>query len=138
MRVADEVRGISASFRLVAERCFIGLVLSAMIAFKRSRLGAAFLDIRLRRLFFSTELFFAMLGSWVSAFERLCVSVSLPEREIESGQQGPRLVVGLGRGADRDVHATRFRDLVEIDLGENDMLLDAERVVAAAVEALRV
>jgi len=25
----------------------------------------------LRRLFFSIELFFAMLGSWVSAFERL-------------------------------------------------------------------
>jgi hypothetical protein len=29
------------------------------------------LVIRLRRLFFSIELFFAMLGSWVSAFERL-------------------------------------------------------------------
>src|SRR5215469_15305022 len=138
MRVADELRGISASFKVAAKRSSIGLVLSAMIAFRRARLGAAFFDIRLRRLFFSTELFFAMLGSWVSAFERLWFSVSLPEREIESGQQGPRLVVGLGRGADRDVHATRLRDLVEIDLGENDVLLDAERIVAAAIEALRV
>src|ERR1700742_652614 len=137
MRVADELRGISASFRVAAKRSSIGLVLSAMIAFTRPRLGAAFLVIRMRLFFFSTELFFAMLGSLYPRL-RGWFSVSLPEREIESGQQGPRLVVGLGRGADRDVHATRFRDLVEVDLGENDVLLDAERIVAAAVEALRV
>ena len=71
MRVADELRGISASFRVAANRSSIGSVLSAMIAFNRSRFGAAFFAIRLRRLFFSIELFFAMLGSWVSAFERL-------------------------------------------------------------------
>src|SRR5438309_7041341 len=70
-RVADELRGISASFRVAANRSSIGSVLSAMIAFNRSRFGAAFFTIRLRRLFFSIELFFAMLGSWVSAFERL-------------------------------------------------------------------
>jgi hypothetical protein len=34
-----------------------------MIAFNLARLGAAFLVMRLRRLFFSIELFFAMLGS---------------------------------------------------------------------------
>src|ERR1700758_3413507 len=137
MRVADELRGISASFRLAANRSSIGFVLSAMIAFSLARLGAAFLAIRLRRLFFSIELFFAMLGSWVSAFERP-VSVSLPEREIECGQQGPRLVVGLRRGANRDVHAPRLPHLVEVDFGENDVLLDAERIIAAAVEALRI
>jgi hypothetical protein len=92
--VADELRGISASFSVAANRSSIGLVLSAMIGLQLRPLGgAAFLVIRLRRLFFSIELFFAMLGSWVSAFERL-VSVSLPEREIECGQQGTRLVVG--------------------------------------------
>src|ERR1700742_2403836 len=137
MRVADELRGIWASFSVAANRSSIGRFLSAMIAFSFARFGAAFFVIRLRRLFFSIELFFAMLGSWVSAFERL-FSRSLPEREIECGQQGPRLVVGLRSRADRDVHAARFRDLVEVDLGENDVLLDAERVVAAAVEALRV
>src|ERR1700719_4988966 len=108
-----------------------------MMAFSFARLGAAFLVIRLRRLFFSIYLFFAMLGSWVSAFERL-VSVSLPEREIECGQQGTRLVVGGRRGAHRDVHAPRFACLVEVDFGENDVLLNAERIVAAAVKALRV
>src|SRR5207253_11316476 len=137
MRVADELRGISASFRVAANRSSIGNVLSAMIAFNRSRFGAAFFVIRLRRLFFSIELFFAMLGSWVSAFERL-VSVSLPEREIECGQQCSCFVVDARRGAYRYVHAPRFPGLVEVDLGENDVLLDAERVIAAAVEALRV
>src|SRR4029079_1347602 len=41
------------------------------------------------------------------------------------------------RGADRDVHAPDIVDLVVIDLRENDVLLDAERIVAAAVKALR-
>src|SRR5450756_1137828 len=137
MRVADELRGSSASFSVAAKRSSIGFFLSAMMAFSFARLGAAFLVIRLRRLFFSIELFFAMLGSWVSAFAVL-VSNSLPEREIESGQQRARLVVGGCGSADRDVHAPRFPHLVEVDFGENDVLLDAERIVAAAVEALRV
>src|SRR5258707_259786 len=108
-----------------------------MMALSLARLGAAFLVIRLRRLFFSIELFFAMLGSWVSAFEAL-VSDSLPEREIESGQQRTRLVVGARGRAYRDVHAPRFPHLVEVDFGENDVLLDAQRVIAAAIEALGV
>src|SRR5271154_311102 len=103
-----------------------------MMAFSFARLGAAFLVIRLRRLFFSIELFFAMLGSWVSAFERLN-SVSLPEREIECGQQRTGFIVARSRRANRDVHAPRLPHLVEVDFGENDVLLDAERVVAAAV-----
>src|SRR3954469_16969281 len=102
MRVAEELRGISASFTAAVKRSSIGFFLSAMMAFSLARLGAAFLVIRLRRLFFSIELFFAMLGSWVSAFERL-VSVSLPEREIECGQQCSCFVVGGRRGAYRDV-----------------------------------
>src|SRR3954447_23233762 len=137
IRVVDELRGISASFKVAANRSSIGFFLSAMMAFSLARLGAAFLLIRIRRLFFSIELFFAMLGSWVSAFEAL-FSVSLPEREIESGQQRAGFVVGARGGAHRDVHAPRFPHLVEIDLGENDVLLDAQRIVAAAVEALRV
>src|SRR6266852_6879552 len=137
MRVADELRGSSASFSVAANRSSIGFFLSAMMAFSRARLGAAFLVICLRRLFFSIELFFAMLGSWVSAFERL-TSVSLPEREIECAQQCSSFVVGPRRGAYRDIHTPRFPHLVEIDLGENDVFLDAERIVAAAVEALRV
>src|SRR3954447_20770644 len=113
MRVVDELRGISASFSVAAKRSSIGFFLSAMIAFNFARRGAAFLAIRLRRLFFSIELFFAMLGSWVSAFEKL-ISFSLPEREIECGQQGTRLVVGACRGAHGNVHAPRLPGLVEV------------------------
>src|ERR1700712_2359347 len=137
MRVADELRGSSASFSVAANRSSIGFFLSAMMAFSFARLGAAFLVIRLRRLFFSIELFFAMLGSWVSAFERL-VSVSLPEREIECGQQCAGFVVGARRGAYRDFHPPCLPHLVEVDFGENDVFLDAERIVAAAIEALRI
>src|SRR5207302_10141776 len=77
------------------------------------------------------------LAPYVSAFERL-FSVSLPEREIECGQQCSGFVVGPRRSANRDVHAPCFPHLVEVDFGENDVFLDAERVVAAAVKALRV
>src|SRR3979490_1931451 len=94
IRVADELRGSSASFSVAAKRSSIGFFLSAMIALRFARLAAAVLGLFLPRLFFSIELFFAMLGSCVSAFERL-FSVSLPEREIESGQQRSGFVVGL-------------------------------------------
>src|ERR1700722_16789260 len=138
IRVADELRGSSASFKVAANRSSIGFFFLAVMAFCFARLGAAFFFIRLRRLFFSIELFFAMRGSWVSAFERQIssrlLSVSLPEREIECGQQCSCFVVGLRRGAHRDVHTPRFPHLVEVDFGENDVLLDAERIVAAAVE----
>src|SRR6202041_2842768 len=64
--------------------------------------------------------------------------VSLPEREIECGQQCPSFVVESSGGAYRDVHAPRLARFVEVDFGENDVLLDAERIIAAAIEALRI
>src|SRR3979490_739338 len=70
IRVADELRGSSASFSVAANRSSIGPFLSAIVAFSFALFGAAFFVMRLRRLFFSIELFFAMLGSWVSAFEK--------------------------------------------------------------------
>src|SRR5215468_1032797 len=48
MRVADELRGISASLSVAANRSSIGRFLSAMIAFSFARAAAAFLVIRLR------------------------------------------------------------------------------------------
>ena len=41
-----------------------------------------------------------------------------------------RQVVAPGRGHDRDVHPVDLLDLVVVDLGEDHLLLDAERVVA--------
>src|SRR5256885_1537608 len=72
----------------------------------------------------------------LSASEVAFSGPSLPEREIESGQQGARFLVGARGRADRDVHAPDLGRLVVVDLREHDVLLDADRVVAAAVEAL--
>src|SRR5581483_608277 len=56
------------------------------------------------------------------------------EREAERIQERARLdVVRRGRG-DRDVEAADLIDAVVIDLGKDDLLADAERVIAAAVE----
>src|SRR5215470_10168279 len=134
MRVAEALRGSSASLSVAANRSSIGLVLSRAIAFSRERRPEYFLLSLRRRLFFSIELFFAINVSWLSASGD---GRSLPEREVECGQEGARLVVGFRAGADRDVHSPDIGRLVVVDLGEDDVLLDADRVVAAAVEALR-
>src|SRR4051794_3437815 len=62
------------------------------------------------------------------------ISLSGFERKTERGEERARLVVRLRAGGDGDVHAAQRVDLVVIDLGENDLLLEAEAVVAAAVE----
>src|SRR5258708_24920321 len=59
---------------------------------------------------------------------------SVLEREAERREQRARLVVGLGGGVDGDVHSPERVDLVVLDLGEDDLLLHAQAVVAPAVE----
>src|SRR4051812_3293887 len=59
-----------------------------------------------------------------------------PEGHPEIAQQSAALFVALRRGHDGDVHALDLLDPVVVDLGKDDLLLDAERVVPAAVEAL--
>src|SRR5438309_9427264 len=56
------------------------------------------------------------------------------EREAEGVEQGSPLGIGTGGGDDGDVHAPGGVDLVVVDLGEDELLGDAERVVAPAVE----
>src|SRR5215831_3908080 len=133
MRVAEELRGISASLRVAANRSSIGLFLSRAIALSRARRPEYFLLSLLRRLFFSIELFFAIN---VSCFPPWRMS-SLPEREVERAQQRARLCVGLRAGAHGDVHSPDIGHLVVVDLGEDDMFLDADRVISAAIEAFR-
>src|SRR3954470_8842357 len=58
----------------------------------------------------------------------------LLERETEAGEESLGFLVGLGRGGDRDVEAANGVDLVVLDLRENDLFLDADVVVATAVE----
>src|SRR5690606_24740441 len=73
--------------------------------------------------------------SLLRAFRLFRRGPSATEWEIEAAQQFARLIVGLGRRADDHVHAPHLVDLVVVDLGEHDVLLQAERIVAAAIEA---
>src|SRR5438309_426954 len=56
------------------------------------------------------------------------------EREPQAAQKRLCLLVRLGGGRDRDVEAADLLDGVVVDLREDDLLPDPERVVAAAVE----
>jgi hypothetical protein len=62
-RLGEELRGSSASLRLAANRSSIGRALSWAIAFSRARRPENFFASLRLRLFFSTELFFAILFS---------------------------------------------------------------------------
>src|SRR5882762_5032036 len=138
MRDGDELRGNSASLRVAAKRSSIGRLLSRAIALRRARRGPKVFDIRFRRLFFSIELFFAIYLSSLFPRLRWPKRPSLPEREVECCQQSAPFFVVARAGANGDVHAPGIGDLVEVDFRENGVFLDADAVVAAAVEALRV
>src|SRR6266480_7005231 len=58
------------------------------------------------------------------------------ERHPEAAQQSPRLFVRPRRRADRDLHAAEAIDLVVLDLREDELLLETERVVPTPIEAL--
>src|SRR4051794_34674188 len=60
------------------------------------------------------------------------------ERKPEPAQKRLGLLVRRGGGRDRDVEAADLLDAVVVDLREDDLLADAERVVAAPVERGRV
>src|ERR1043166_3532760 len=65
------------------------------------------------------------------------LSLTLPKRHADELQQLARLFIGLRRSDDRHVHAARLVDLHVVDLGEQELISQAERVVAAAVETFR-
>src|ERR1019366_4430565 len=58
----------------------------------------------------------------------------LRKRHPERLQQGERFFVAGGARRDRDVETAHLIDLVVVDLGEDDLLTHAHRVVPAAVE----
>src|SRR5262249_54805651 len=60
-----------------------------------------------------------------------------PEGHSELREELLGFLVAPGRRHERDVHAFDAVDTVEIDLREHDLFLEAERVVARAVEGLR-
>src|SRR5438093_9133626 len=60
------------------------------------------------------------------------------ERKAQAAQQRLCLLVRLGGGRDRDVEAADLVDAVVVDLREDDLLAQAQRLVAAPVERVRV
>ena len=58
------------------------------------------------------------------------------ERKAELAEQGISLLVGRSRRNEGDLHAEDLGDLVDVDLREDDLLADAQGVVALAVELL--
>src|SRR5437764_11919335 len=60
------------------------------------------------------------------------------ERKAQAAQERLCLLVRLGGGRDRDVEAADAVDAVVVDLREDDLLAQAQRVVAAPVERGRV
>src|SRR5207245_10614503 len=80
----------------------------------------------------SSEDFFAKL-SYLIPF----ICLSLPEGHAETRQHAARLIVVAGRGHDRDLETTQLVVLVVVDLREHDLLAEAERAVAADLEAGR-
>ena len=53
-------------------------------------------------------------------------------------QQGAAFFIGLSGGDNDDVHAADLVDLIVLDLGEDQLLLDAHGIVAAAIESVGV
>src|SRR5688572_17878509 len=68
----------------------------------------------------------------------LLIRFGADERQPEAAQQRERLLVRLRGGGDGDVEAADGPDGVVVDLREDDLLADAERVVAATVEGAHV
>src|SRR5919202_1118783 len=126
IRTLEPLRGSLASCNVALNRSSGSAERSSMMSLSRFRFAAKRCTSSLRCSFFSTALFFAMTAA----------RLVLPERHAETLEQGLGLVVGLGRGADDDVHAPRLVDVVEVDLREHDLLADPEGVVASTVEAL--
>src|SRR5205807_6594579 len=58
-----------------------------------------------------------------------------PERHAQLAEQGAGRVIATGARDDGDVHPVNFLDLVVVDLREDHLLLDADRVVTPAVKA---
>src|ERR1700687_4576579 len=130
MRVADELRGSSASLRRAANRSSGGSDMLFATSLSFTRFAAYSLTSRTRRLFFSTELFFAIVSGPISPWP-----ASFGERKLKRREQSPRFVIRSCRGADRNVHAPDRIDLVIVDLGKHAVLFQAHRIIAAPVEA---
>src|SRR5262249_39086119 len=124
MREALASRGCDCSFACASARASGEVLGLRMSSFNCARLAAYFFTILARRFSRSTMFVFA-------------ICKLLPEREVECLEQCSALTVVPSGRRDRDVHASQLIDLVVLDLGKNDLLLDPQTVVALPVERTR-
>ena len=59
------------------------------------------------------------------------------ERQTEFAEKGVSLFICLRCRYERDLHSEDLVDLVDVNLREDDLLLDAEGIVAPSVHLLR-
>src|SRR5512137_2973418 len=125
-RLGLALRGSACRRFIASMRSSIERVWSSMIAFSSARLAAYFLTVasRLASRFLSES--FAMYPSRTPC--------SITEREPEGSEKRLRFLVRLRGGRDADVHSPELVDLVVLDLRKDDLFLQADVVVAAAVE----
>src|SRR5207245_1279831 len=76
-------------------------------------------------------------SSWPSSSFLLPLRCNGPERHPESAQERAALLVRPRRRHDRDLETAQAVDLVVFDLGEHELLLEAEREVSSAVPIFR-
>ncbi len=65
-------------------------------------------------------------------------SLGKSEGHTEEGEELARLFVGVSGSGDDNVHAADFINLIVVDFGEDELFLDAEGVIASAVEGIAV
>src|SRR5262245_22133572 len=126
MRTFEELRGSFASLRRALKRSSAGRLMSSAFALSAARFAAYFATIRSR---------FAFRLIWLSFAMSSALSM---ERKLEAGEKRARLFVRLRTGVDDDIHAPHVLGLVIIDLDEDDVLLETERKIPAAIEAFRI
>jgi len=133
MRATGNPAAIAASYRACITRLLLQFQL-CLVAFIVGALSA--LDRRLQCGTPCSEALhctctFALAGN----HGILChVSTSVPEREVESSQQGASFFVRIRSCCKCNIHTTQGIDLVVINFGENDLLFHAHVVVAATVK----
>src|SRR5262245_34617579 len=109
---------------LLLDLLLVGLGVLSLELLERGRLGLGAL----------TRLLLAPLLLGLGLRVGLAGPALRGEGHPEHVEQGERLLVAVGGGGDRHVEAAHLVDRVVVDLGEDDLLADPHRVVAAAVE----
>src|SRR6202035_422851 len=115
--------------------------LAAVVLARRKLRLWLFALARLLKLLFDLCVFNSFSCSHAILKKKFCLRTCLKpllraERHAQMPQQRSRLIVVAGCGHDSYVHAFLLIDLGVIDLGKNQLVVQAQRVITAAIERL--